>query len=78
MTEARHTDETLNEALASLGLTTRPSPFYGRKIISDRGVDLGIFDASEGWDLVRKLRAETVVYEPYPGAFDQILGPEGR
>jgi len=51
--------ETLNQALASLGLTTRPSRYYGKKIIVDAsGLELGHFDASEGWELVSRLRTE--------------------
>lgn len=45
----------LNEVLASIGWTTAPSHFTGKKDWFDAyGELIGAFDAHEGWEKVRK------------------------
>lgn len=53
-------DETLTEALTSLGLSHKPSKVHGKKAIfnEETGEELGNFSAFEGWDLVHKLRGD--------------------
>lgn len=41
---------TLHEALASVGLSSRPSDTAGKRRLTDlSGLEIGDFDASEGW-----------------------------
>lgn len=45
---------TLNEVLAALGMSTRPSPFPGTKTIIDAdGTEIGDFTASACWRWLR-------------------------
>lgn len=54
--------ENLHEALASLGLASRPTANrvrQGREVYRPAtGEELGTLDAKDGWELVERLRAE--------------------
>jgi predicted amidohydrolase YtcJ len=57
-----NTAETLNEALASLGITSVKAgadakSLYAKSLYRD-GKHIGDFTASEGWKLVHELRAD--------------------
>lgn len=52
------TEQTLTEALAEIGVTHRPSKYYGcRELIVADGSPIEAVDVGWGWDFVRAAQA---------------------
>lgn len=56
-----NTAQSLHEALAAFSITSRPGTIPGKRALVQFGdIELGEFDAHEGWQLVNDLRGSPV------------------